>query len=172
MKPGQKNNMYNSNPVLMSLDEYSEKYVKKVRKHHPHCPRQYSSQSEASLHYERTHFFAPGYRRNQNTKSAMVNMRVDYFFNQLTDIKVLLACKTVVNLKQKRLVVIKNRMPQSASDASNLPSPVGASAPEASPVPHAQDTQDAPTAQDTNNDDNEDTLVLTIGDEVLYDEEF
>ncbi|KAH8368432.1 hypothetical protein KR084_011440 [Drosophila pseudotakahashii] len=143
----------------MSLDEYYEKNVKKTNFKPPR------SRSESNSHYRRTHYFAANYRQKPPTMTNPVSMRVDILCSHLTDVKVVVSSKALVDFAQKRLEQITKRLAQLPA----LP-PKEASAPkeekkiepkEDSPVPI---TPGSPETQDI-----DDTLVLTIGDEVLYD---
>jgi len=102
-------------------------------------------------------------------------VRVDNLLRHLKDLTVVVDSKGLVGSAQKRLDVITKRLAQVTKMSSSPPTPP---MPPMSPRPsppdqdpqankEAQVPQDAQIAQDY-----DDTLVLTIGDEVLFDEAY
>ncbi|XP_070074912.1 uncharacterized protein [Drosophila takahashii] len=166
----------------MSLDEYYEKNVKKTNFKPPRS-KPHSWRSESDSHYRRTHYFASDYRQKPVN---LLNLRLDILCSQIIDVKVVVASKGQVDFAQKRLVQIKKRLAQVPAKVSppkvsppkaslSKASPPKASLPEEekkieskedSPVP-IPNSPGTPETQDI-----DDTLVLTIGDEVLYDEAY
>nr|XP_016923080.1 uncharacterized protein LOC108004641 [Drosophila suzukii] len=135
----------------------------------------HSSHSNANSLYQRTHFFGPAYR---NTPSSLLNVRVDNLLRHLKDLTVVVDSKGLVGSAQKRLDVITKRLAQVTKMSSSPPTPPMPPMPPMSPRPsppdqdpqankEAQVPQDAQIAQEY-----DDTLVLTIGDEALYDEAY
>ncbi|XP_043660384.1 uncharacterized protein LOC122624762 [Drosophila teissieri] len=134
----------------MSLDNYYEKHVKKPGGNFKsYRPAPYASRSQAQLHFQRTHYFGPAYRRRlANPTSSIINSRLEELSHNIEHTKTMVAFKIVVKLIEDRL---EQQKELEASLASMPPPP--------SPTP-SQVIEDL-----------EDTLILTIGDEMLHDDD-
>ncbi|XP_016962516.1 uncharacterized protein LOC108032956 [Drosophila biarmipes] len=153
--------------LSMSLDDYYLKHVKKTNlvphRSGPHsAPSSHPTPSNENFHFRRTHFFGPAYLAKTQSPTTQLNLRLDNLRRELKDLTVVLDSKGLVGSAQKRLDVITKRLAK-----------VTPLAPRPSPGQDPQSTKDAQVPQATEiAHDCEKTLVLTIGDEVLYDEAY
>ncbi|XP_039498986.1 uncharacterized protein LOC120456304 [Drosophila santomea] len=153
MKLERKKGVFDPELASMSLDNYYEKHVKKPGgKFKSYRPAPYASRSQAQLHFQRTHYFGPAYRRRlANPTSAIIHSRLEELTHNIEQTKTMMAFKVVVRLIEHRL----QRQQQEELEASLASMP-----PAPSPTPsHVSE-------------DLEDTLILTIDDEVLQDDDF
>ncbi|XP_017054581.1 uncharacterized protein LOC108097056 [Drosophila ficusphila] len=142
---------------FLTLDEYFNQYVKPSPCVHRRRYVPYSSRSE---HFRRMHYFGPAYRKKLSTKTELINQRSEHLSSQIRDICHVLESKILINGAEKRLEQLIKRMPKPSPPSQNK-NAQDARAKDAQKPVHPQ--QDSPDTQ---------PLVVTIGDEVIYDETY